>query len=259
MSDKARQQAILSWLAEKGYASVKELAEKVGASEEEVRQDLLELEQAGAVVRTQEGALSPEAHETPHWQREFISVAEKEALAREAARLVDAGDSLYLDASSTAWFLARRLPDIPLTVITNSLHSACAVGERSNYRVMVTGGDLVSISMSLVGPEAEAFVRRHPARWLFMSCRGFDLEYGATDASPVQAGVRRAMIESAAERVLLVDNSKLGFRAPNVIAAPNAFDRIIIDSRAEERWFTALAGAGVRVTRAEVFPKTGIL
>lgn len=248
-----RQREILNVLAQRGSARVAELAEMFNVTEETIRRDLDKLEEEGRVVRSHGGAVLAESRETPYWQREYVNVAEKEAIAREATLLLEPNDTILLDASSTSWFLAKRLPDIPLTVITNSVHNILTLGERDNCRVIAPGGTLAPISMSFVGSEAQAALRRYHARRLFLSCRGFDLARGASDASEEQAMIRRVMMEISDERILMVDSSKLGRRALSIIGEPRAFDRIITDSRADPEQVRAMREAGLKVSLAEVF------
>jgi DeoR/GlpR family transcriptional regulator of sugar metabolism len=250
-----RQREILMVLAEKGSARVTDLAERFEVTEETIRRDLDKLEAEGKLSRSHGGALTRVEDETeaPHWQREYVNTQEKEAIAREAAKLVEAGDTLILDASSTSWFLAKRLPEVPLTVITNALHVALALGERAQCKVISTGGTLVSASMSFVGSETQMVLRRYHARRLFMSCRGFDLQRGACDISEEQAMVRRIMMEISDEQILMMDSSKLGARALSIIASPTAFTRVITDERADAAWCHSLEQLGVHLTRAALF------
>ncbi|MCS6772261.1 MAG: DeoR/GlpR family DNA-binding transcription regulator [Kiritimatiellae bacterium] len=247
-----RQREILNLLSERGSVRVTELAEAFRVTEETIRRDLDKLEQEGRVVRSHGGAVLADVKDVPHGLRELANVPQKEAIAREAARLVEPGDTILLDASSTAWFLARRLPNVPLTVITHSLASALALSERDQIRVISPGGTLAAVTMSFVGSESLAALRRFHARWLFMSCRAFDPARGAFDANEEQAVIRRTMMEIADERVLMVDGSKLGKRALSFIAGPNDFDRVIVDSGTDGRWLQALQGAGIRLMVAEV-------
>ena len=248
-----RQREILAVLAEKGSVRVTELAVRFDVTEETVRRDLDKLESDGKLARSHGGAVAQGESEMPHWKREFVNTQEKEAIAREAAKWVEEGDTLILDASTTSWFLAKRLPEVPLTVITNCMHVAMVLGERSDCKVISPGGTLASASMSFVGSEAQLALRRYSARRLFMSCRGFDLQRGACDVSEEQAMVRRVMMEISDEHILMVDSSKLGSRSLSVIAPPTAFTRVITDERADAEWCAELEQLGVSLTKAAIY------
>ncbi|HMP74903.1 MAG TPA: DeoR/GlpR family DNA-binding transcription regulator [Kiritimatiellia bacterium] len=247
-----RQREIIALLAARGSARVAELAERFDVTEETIRRDLDKLEQDGRLTRSHGGAVAQEQRETPHWQREYVNTVEKEAIVREAVKLISEGDTLILDASSTSWFLAKRLPEIPLTVITNALHVSLVLAERQHCRLISTGGTLVPTSMSFVGSEAQLALRRYHAGRLFVSCRGLDLQRGASDMSEEQAMVRRVMMEISDKRYLMIDSSKLGIRALSILAPASAFSRLITDDRAPEAFCRALEDQGVPVTRAAV-------
>lgn len=244
-----RQREIVAVLAGSGSARVTELARRFSVTEETIRRDLDKLEAEGKLVRSHGGAVAQVEAETPHWQREYVNPREKEAIAREAAHGVEEGDTLILDASSTCWFLAQRLPDIPLTVITNSLQVALALGEHRHCKVISPGGTLNTTSWSFVGSETQLALRRYHARRLFLSCRAFDAERGACDISEEQAMVRRVMMEIADERHLLLDSSKLGQRALSIIAPPAAFTRLVTDAGADAALCAAVEKAGLPVVR----------
>ncbi len=248
-----RQREILALLGGQGSVRVNELAQRFDVAEETIRRDLDKLEAEGRLVRDHGGAVAALEAETPLWQREFVHAAEKEAIAREASHLVESGDTLILDASSTSWFLARRLPDLPLTVITNALQIVQVLADRSSCKVICPGGTLVAASLSFVGSETQAFLRRYHARRLFVSCRGLDVQRGACDLSEEQSMVRRVMMEISDERHLLVDGSKLGVRALSVIAPLGAFTSVITDNRSDPAFCQSLEQQGIRLVRAEVF------
>ena len=249
-----RHREILNLLAEKGSARVSELAQRFDVTEETIRRDLDKLEAEGRLSRSHGGAVSrtDRENETPHWQREYLNTREKEAIAREAVKLVQEQDRLILDASSTSWFVARRLPDVPLTVITNSLHVALVLAERPHCKVISPGGTLTAASMSLVGSESQQALLRYHARLLFVSCRGFDVPRGAFDISEEQAMVRRTMLEISDEHVLLVDSSKLGSCSLSMIAPPASFHRLITADKADPELCRLITESGLTLTRAEL-------
>jgi len=247
-----RQREIVAVLTERGSARVAELARQFDVTEETIRRDLEKLEAEHKLVRSHGGAVTASEPETPHWQREFVNQPQKEALAREAVKLVEEGDILMLDASSSCWFLARRLPDIPLTIITNSLHTCMALAGREHFRVICPGGTLVETSMSFVGAETQHALRRYHAGKFFMSCRGLDLLRGASDLSEEQAMVRRMMLEGSDHHVLLVDSTKLQTRALSIIAPIAAFHHLITDDAADAETCAAFQQAGLQVTRVAV-------
>ena len=124
-----RHRAIRERLARQGSVRVTVLASMFSVTEETIRRDLDKLQDEGFLRRIHGGALpvAESGTDTPFWYREQVLEDEKRAIAREAAKRIEAGDRILLDASSTAWFLAQEIPeDLPLTVLTNSICSSTA-------------------------------------------------------------------------------------------------------------------------------------
>ncbi len=224
-----------------------DLARQFDVAEETIRRDLDKLESLGRLVRSHGGAVASLENEAPHWQREFIHQPQKEAIAREAVRQVAEGDTLILDASSSSWFMARHLPDLPLTIITNSLYVCMAMEERAHARIICPGGVLMPSSMSFVGAAAVEALRRYHAAKLFLSCRAFDVRRGLSDIADEQAVVRRAMLDVSDRHVLLADSSKWGARALAMIAPVAAVHSIITDGGAPAEDVDELRRMGVEV------------
>lgn len=245
-----RHRELLSIIEQRGSARVSELARRFDVTEETIRRDLDKLEANGKLARSHGGAVAIYGKEASHVQRAILNAHEKEAIAKEACKRVREEDVLLLDASSTAWFLAQQLPDIPLTVVTNSLPVAQALTGRRHFKIVCAGGTLTESSMSFVGPEALDLLQRCHAQKLFMSCRGVDVQRGASDLSEEQARIRRTMLQISDKRFLLVDSSKFDTRALAVIAPLNAFTQIITDASADPEYCAAIEGQGVSVIRA---------
>src|SRR5262245_38689900 len=114
-------------LQSQSRVTVEQLARALKVSPVTVRTDLSELERRGRLVRVHGGAMAANkaAHELHFESRARLQHSAKHAIGKYAASLVRDGDSIFLDASTTALELARQVQDRrELTVITNSLRSA---------------------------------------------------------------------------------------------------------------------------------------
>lgn len=230
-----RHQEILSLLKRDGSARVAEMAERFKVTEETIRRDLHKLEASDQIRRSHGGAILNDraGKESPYWWREIANEAEKARIAEEAIRRIAPGDRVILDASTTAWHMAKRLPDQPLTVITHSVQVIQALANSEHIEVIGLGGTLKRSSMSFVGPAAERQLQGYHADKVFMSGRGIDLDTGLSDASEAQARLRQLMLEQAKHRTLLIDHSKFGVRALVRVAGIEAFDEIITDQKVD--------------------------
>jgi len=249
MLARERQQEILDLLQRDGSARVSVLAKLLNVTEETIRRDLERLGGEGRLVRTHGGALPVETdrRELPFGVRETVRLVEKRAIAVCAARFVAEGDVVALDASSTARELARVLPDIALTVVTNSMTVASELLDRDRIRVVSTGGILETSTLSYVGAIAEDALRRFNCRKAFLSCQGVDVRRGFTVTADEQAGVKRRMVELARQIYILADSSKFDAGGVEYFASLDDVDVLITDAAAPDETLAPLRDAGIRV------------
>src|SRR3954468_1627393 len=123
MRAEERQKRIEEYLQKVEFASLEELAKHVTASVSSVRRDLTELEAGGSIRRTHGGArvVNPRSDEFAFSRRDTLQLGEKEAIAQTAAKLIQPGQSVIIDAGTTAYHVARYLEQQTLQVVTNSL------------------------------------------------------------------------------------------------------------------------------------------
>lgn len=247
-----RHRQIVSVLSKEGSIRVAELARRFDVTEETIRRDLGKLESEGKIVRSHGGAIITEQDDSlrPFAWREVANEAEKAVIVQEAIKRIQPENSILLDASTTAWHLAKRLDDIPLTVITNSLQIPIALANKSNIAVHILGGRLGKKSLSFTGPTSEMQMQKYHADKLFMSCEGADLDRGISDRSENQAHLRRIMMSCADKKYLLVDHTKFSVRSLSHICSISEFDEIITDSKTDCSILKQLAEMGIKTTTA---------
>ncbi|GGF96332.1 DeoR/GlpR family DNA-binding transcription regulator [Paenibacillus abyssi] len=247
-----RYEKIVQLVNENGSIRVSELSELCQVTEETIRRDLDRLEQAGRLRRSHGGAVSikDQQPEIPYFEREITHAEEKRRIAEEAIKLIQPKDRILLDASSTAWYMASNLPDIPLTVLTNSIKVAMELSGKEKVEVISTGGQLASRSLSYVGPLAERSLDAYHVDKVFLSCKGVHLERGISESNELQARVKQKMIGMADEVILLADASKFGVQAFTHVADLNQVGTIITDRRASQEVMNGLEERGIPVIRA---------
>jgi DeoR/GlpR family transcriptional regulator of sugar metabolism len=231
----ARRAAIADQLRNSGSVTVAELEERFGISSMTARRDLADLERQGLARRTHGGAVLPSiaAHEDSFSSRMGTATEVKSALARAAAARVLEGEAIFLDGSSTAWHTAQALIErsVSCTVITNSLPIMELLANHASAKIELIGigGQLRRLTQSYVGPFAVHTTLGHYADRCFFSVKGLTADGALTDADPLEAEIKRAMIAHAEEAVLLADRSKLSARGLNVIGRLSDLTGIIID------------------------------
>ncbi|MEH7414571.1 DeoR/GlpR family DNA-binding transcription regulator [Neobacillus drentensis] len=231
-----RQKKIVELVNERLSIRVTELSKIFSVTEETIRRDLEKLEKENLLMRSHGGAVSivKDQGEISYLEREITNAEQKKAIAAAAVRLIEQGDQIVLDASTTAWYVAKELPDMPLTVLTNSIKVAIELSKKEQIKLISTGGTLLSQSLSYVGPLAERSLSMYHVNKAFLSCKGVHLERGLSDFNESQALLKKQMREIADETILMVDSSKFGTRAFSQIVPVTNIDCIITDSQIDE-------------------------
>lgn len=253
MLAKERHRVILTKVQSAGSVRVASLAKELVVTEETIRRDLERLDSEGKLQRIHGGAVTIEhdRRELPLGIRETVHIHEKRAIADAATRHIAEGDVIALDASSTAGELAKALPDIALTVVTNSVAVATILADRSRIRVISTGGILDAPSLSYIGPIAEQTLERFHINKLFFSCKGLDLERGLSVTADEHAGIKRRMLDLCEVAYLLIDGSKFGVRAVEFFGAVKELDHIVTDEHAPLPMVEKLRAMSVQVEIAD--------
>ena len=215
-------------MKERREMTVKELCAAFYCSPATIRRDLAELEDRGLLRRSFGGAVLNESFfdQQPLSVRGVRNIAEKQRICAKAAGLIHAGETIFLDASSTTYFLAPYLKDIPeLTVITSNPHLNIVLSQMkvNNY---CTGGKMLTSSVALVGSEAEHFVEGIRADAFFFSARSMDEEF-IYDSSKEERDLKITMHKCASRSYFLCDRSKMGEKHPYIITSIDSVDGVI--------------------------------
>jgi DeoR family transcriptional regulator, fructose operon transcriptional repressor len=231
-----RQQRIRLLAVQQGVLRIPELAETLGVSEMTIRRDLEMLEDSGHLERTFGGAIVSEqtSFESNYSVRLHTRAAEKQALARYAASLIQDGDTVAIDASTTCLALAKELAKRRLTVITNGLDAAVEL-RHSQCKVILIGGYLRQVAGSFAGPLALKALEGLRVDHVFFSGKGVLLEDGYLDSDLDEVEVKRVMIASAVHTTALMDSSKFGVHALGRIAPLDAIHLLVTDSGLDKK------------------------
>ncbi|MGX2994980.1 DeoR/GlpR family DNA-binding transcription regulator [Streptomyces sp. JNUCC 64] len=251
-----RRQLILEMVRANGAVSLRELARVVQTSEVTVRRDVRALEAEGLLDRRHGGAVLPGGftRESGFPQKSHLATAEKTAIADLAAGLVEEGEAIVVGAGTTTQELARRLARVPgLTVVTNSLLVAQALAHANRVEVVMTGGTLRGSNYALVGSGAEQSLQGLRVSRAFLSGSGLTAERGLSTSNMLSASVDRALVQAAAEVVVLADHTKLGSDTMFQTVPTDLMTRLVTDEppahadRAGTE-LQALADRGVQIT-----------
>jgi len=244
-----RHARIVDIVAQKGRVSVEELAQLHQVSHETIRRDLVSLDRSRLLRRFHGGAAALSAdQEGPFSLRMTDHVEEKRRIARRAASLFGAGDSLFIDTGSTTQVFAEELARVQgLTLITNSQRIAQAVARSSGSEVLMIGGSYRPEARECLGPLAIEQIRRLNAQHCVLTIAALDAEKGAMDFDIGEAEVARAMIERSERLTIIADASKFERRALMEVCPLEAIDRIVTDRLPAAALTAALRAADVEV------------
>jgi len=244
-----RRQIILQVAELKGFVSMTELVDQIGASESTVRRDLEFLDGIGQIRRTRGGAAYVGESLTPFDVRRGKAREQKQLVAEAAAALVEPGETVLLDGGTTTLEVARLLAGKPLQVVTNSIPIVNALINSPQTELIVIGGFLYPKTGVNLGPIAVEALKSVHARRLFVSAGGIT-EQGLFNSNALLVETERQMIEAAEELIVVSDSSKLGHSALAHLCPLDVVDRLVVDSGITEEWIQIIRDAGAEVTIA---------
>src|ERR671917_625777 len=247
-----RQQRIAELIRESGGVTVAGLEEELGVSPATARRDLATLDRQGKVRRTHGGAVMPglAQHEDSFQQRLGEAVESKKRLARAASALLEAEETVFIDSSTTAYYAVQRmLADASNVTFLTSLLPVMdlfSTADPSAVSMVGFGGIFRPLTLSFVGPCTIRMIESFRADRTFFSVKGVTPEGQLTEANPLEAEVKRAMIRQAANPVLLIDGRKFERQGLSVITHIREV-ALVLAADAPEDWMVTLAEAGVEV------------
>ena len=248
-----RRKLILERVAEHQSVETQALADELGVSEMTIRRDIKRLEQDGFLRQTYGGATAQitKSVELGFNSRALQFSAQKRLIGARAAQLIEPGQTLFLGEGTTTSQFAQYLPPHPhLLVITASLSHASLLCSR-NINIIVVGGKLHADELTMTGSIAEATLQRFYADVCVLGAAGIDPVVGVTELDYESASLHRQMIERARKVIVLADHSKLGFRAPSVVAPAALVTTLITDDAAPEAMVMQLSECGMEIIRLE--------
>lgn len=248
-----RHRKIIEKLEQLGAVKVSELSEQFGVTEKTVREDLEKLEEKGLLKRTHGGAVSEVNGEDSLFPLQFPNSKhgqEKSAIAALALTCIEPNDIIALDAGSTTLEMAKRLPNIPITVLTNDLLIIRELTAKDQVRLVVPGG--YRHNNLLIGAESQEWIKRLNVHKLFLSTTGIHLEYGLTIFTEELTKVKRLYMENAKTIYCLADHNKFDKGALITFAGLNEIQYIITDDGIEPEVAAKYEANGPVILKAEL-------
>lgn len=234
-----RRQKIMNILQQNKKAYVAQLAQEFGITEETVRRDLEKLEKQNLLQRTYGGAvLLEKANEDLSFeQRSITHVAEKRKISEMAIQLIDDGDTVFMDSSSTALMLRPHLERKKnITIITNSIRLLYDAALNTNLHIISTGGRLKENSFALIGPTALDTIDKFSVDLAIISSKALNKQHGFMESTEEEAMIKQHMLHRAKKKLLLADHHKFDKIAFTRIGYLDEIQCLITDRRPSEEW-----------------------
>lgn len=236
-----------------------DLIQTLGVTAATIRRDLAILEKEGVLVRSHGGAISRSSSATLQSSYEALgrgNHAEKQAIAREAERLILDGETVFLEGSTTVYELARRLLHRNrLKVITNSPPIVEELQRSQHVTVISTGGELQKDIFYLSGVWAQHALSEIRVDKAVLGVSAIDPAYGISTASQAEAQIKKLILKSARVSIALADHSKFGNQGFAYVGPVTDFDILVTDSSTAPRYLRPLREAGVELILADVRDK----
>ena len=248
-----RQEHIARIVEEHGRARVADLARQFDVSAVTIRKDLFTLETEQRLVRAHGGAIALDRSrpELAFDIRERLQADEKLRIGAAGAALIHDGESIVMDASTTALSVARHIKArgawSQLTIITNGLRVASELAGHPGLTVLMLGGRVRWEALSVVGQLGDGLFSRINVQKAFLGAAGFTLESGLSDATDEEAQIKRSMVAAAREVIAIVDHTKWERAAFATFCPVDQVNVVLTDPEAPPAMVEALSTRGVEV------------
>lgn len=260
-SPAARRKCIADYVLTYDAVSAKELAARFGVSVMTIHRDLDELERQ-SVLRKFRGGVTPQPSnlfESNVRYRHTVATTQKEALARFAITLIERGQAILLDDSTTVFALARLLPSVaPITAITNFRATINELSGREGVRLIALGGEYLERHDTFAGLVCETAIASLRADLFFLSTSAVSGGFAFHQEQEI-VSIKRAMMAVSTRRVLLVTHQKFGRVALHRLAPLRDFDEVVVDDGIEDEELSELRETRARVVLVPVADPTGVV
>jgi len=209
-----REREIINILkSENRFITVKELCKELYASESSIRRDLTSLENRGVIKKAYGGAelITNFSNVISFNKRYHHNIEGKKIIAKKAAKLIKDGSIIFLDQSSTSFYLANEIISRnSLTVVTNNIEILYLLSD-SGIKVVSSGGFLSPENRScLIGSDAQSTFENVYADVTFFSAKSLSDDGIVSDCTREEVTLRNSMLKNSTKKIFLCDSEKFG-------------------------------------------------
>lgn len=251
-----RQEKILKLIKEHKNIKTSELMEMFNVSNETIRRDLDYLEQQGCLKKVYGGAILTKklSWEPPLNKRALINKEEKQAIARECAKLINDDEVIFIDSGTTPLEVVKNLKEKRnLTIFTTSLPVANFITDELDAKCIILGGEVRKKEKCLSGPITELILDYFHFDKAILSAGGIDKNIGLTDYDLHDVSVKKKVVNCVDETIIVADSSKFGVRALAQVAALSELSIIISAENISKDWHDVMLNYGVELITTSIY------
>ncbi len=243
-----RRNNIMSLIQKFGEISVEQLAKEFSVSNLTIRRDLQYWEDKGAIIRHHGGAQL--VQRMVNSENDFLTNDKyKHAIAKYAAQLIEDGDTIFINTSSTALLTIQYIFNKRVTVITNNA-SAVNIKHDPQVTIVLSGGELRVPKESMVGDFALNNLKKVSANKCFLGCSGIGASSGITTAIMSETSINEIMLErTSGLKIVLCDYTKVGTKHSFISSETKNIDLLITDINANEEEIENIKNLDVEVIK----------
>jgi DeoR/GlpR family transcriptional regulator of sugar metabolism len=246
-----RKQYLLDVLRRDGQIVATKLSAELGVSEDTIRRDLREMAKEGLLQRVHGGALPASPALGDFAARQQIAPADKAAIGRAAAAMVQPGQVVFVDGGTTCAQLVRSLPrTLRATVVTHSPSIAMELMAHPDIEVIMLGGRLFRHSIVGVGAATLEAIAQIRADTYFMGVTSVHPELGLSTGDYEEACVKRALCRAAADTIVLASPEKLATASPYQIVGLGEIGGIVLPADTPAEMLAPYRALGIALTLA---------
>lgn len=248
-----RKEKILKIVETEGIMKIPNLIKLFNVTKVTIYRDLKVLEEENKIVLTKNGVMIKNVlsvSDFPLLYRLEKNKLEKEIITQKAKEFINNFDSIFLDGSTTSFYLAKLIAkdkDMKLTVLTISPIIVMELVKNRNIEIICTGGPLEKVTCSFIREDISNYFKEININKAFISARGFSIKNGFTEPNKDEANVKKALINYCNEINIIIDSSKYNIVSPYTFGDYKIARRIITDGGLDKNNLEELQTAGVEI------------
>ena len=248
-----RMNRLVEVINSRGYIPIKEIAKMLHVSEMTVRRDLASVEKSGLIKNVNGVLISNPGACAQIQEREYDLLNEtqvqnevKSLIGRFAASMIEPHDCVILDTGTTTEQIARHIPsDLEFEALSFTRNTLELLCHNPNVNIALAGGYYYPRTQLFASEEGVNFIRSIRANKLFISAAGVHEDLGISCANNYEVPIKRAILQSAKQHILVADSSKFGVVRSAYFCDLTDIDIVITDSGLAPEWKSILLERGV--------------